>query len=61
MLSAGVSVGLLVSGLAATKVGRLIQATDGRRVLAAGMCLIAAGLALLGNAQTPPATSPPGS
>lgn len=53
LLSAGVSVGLLVSGLAATKVGQLIQATGGRRVLAAGMCLIAAGLVLLGSAQTP--------
>lgn len=55
LLSAGVSVGLLVSGLAASKVGRHIQATGGRRVLAAGMCLIAAGLVLLGSAQTPPA------
>jgi predicted MFS family arabinose efflux permease len=53
LLSAGVSVGLLVSGLAASQVGRLIQATGGRRVLAAGMCLIAAGLVLLGSAQTP--------
>lgn len=54
LISAGVSVGLLVSGLAATKVGRLIQATGGRRVLAAGMCLIAAGLVILAGARTLP-------
>jgi MFS family permease len=54
LLSAGVSLGLLVSGLAAPKVGRLIQASGGRGVLAGGMCLIAAGLVLLGSAETPP-------
>jgi MFS family permease len=53
LLSAGVSVGLLVSGLAAPRVGRLIHATGGRRVLAAGMGLIAAGLVLLASARTP--------
>lgn len=51
-LSAGVSVGLLVSGLAAPAVGRLIQATGGRSVLATGVVLIAMGLFLLGSAQT---------
>jgi predicted MFS family arabinose efflux permease len=54
LISAGISVGLLVSGLAAPMVGRLIHATGGRRVLAAGMCLIAAGLVILGSARTPP-------
>ena len=53
LLSAGVSVGLLVSGLAAPTVGRLIHATGGRRVLAAGMGLIAAGLVVLAVARTP--------
>ena len=53
LLSAGVSVGLLVSGLAAPKVGRLVQATGGRRVLATGMGLIAAGLVLLASARSP--------
>jgi MFS family permease len=55
LISGGVSLGLLVSGLAAPKVGRLIQATGGRQVLAAGMFLIAAGLILLASAQTPTA------
>ena len=54
LISAGISVGLLVSGLAAPIVGRLIHATGGRRVLAAGMCLIASGLVILGSARTPP-------
>ena len=53
LLSAGISVGLLVSGLAAPKVGRLIQTTGGRWVLATGMGLIAAGLVLLASAQSP--------
>lgn len=51
-IAAGVSVGLLVSGLAAPRVGRLIEASGGRRVLAGGMALIAAGLVVLGSAQT---------
>lgn len=55
LLSAGVSVGLLVSGLAAPFVGRLIHGTGGRPVLAAGMALIAAGLAVLGSATSPAA------
>jgi len=53
-LSAGVSVGLLVSGLAAPSVGRLIHATGGRRVLAGGVALIATGLILLGAAPSVP-------
>jgi predicted MFS family arabinose efflux permease len=54
VLSAGISVGLLVSGLAAPKVGSLIQATDGRHVLAIGMSLIVIGLILLGSARSLP-------
>ncbi|WP_075220836.1 MFS transporter [Acuticoccus yangtzensis] len=53
-IAAGVSVGLLVSGLSAPRVGRLIRRTGGRPVLAAGMGLIAAGLALLGLAESLP-------
>lgn len=52
MLSAGVSCGLLAAGLAAPTVGRRIQATGGRQVLAGGMALIATGLLLLGSAQS---------
>ena len=49
-LSAGLSAGLLVAGLAAPAAGRLIQATGGRPVLAGGMVLFAAGLMLLAAA-----------
>ncbi|GGE80985.1 MFS transporter [Stappia taiwanensis] len=48
----GISLGLLVSGLAASRIGSLIQLEGGRRVLAAGTLLIAAGLALLGLAHS---------
>ncbi|MDK3075102.1 MFS transporter [Sedimentitalea sp. JM2-8] len=51
-ISAGVSVGLLVSGLCATFVGRFIEAYGGRPVLATGMALLACGLGLLGLAQS---------
>ena len=54
MLSAGVSGGLLVAGFAAPTVGRRVQITGGRRVLAAGMALIATGLVLLGSARSLP-------
>jgi MFS family permease len=47
-VTAGVSLALLVSGLASGWVGRLIQRDGGRRVLAWGITLIAAGLILLG-------------
>lgn len=50
-IAAGVSLALLVNGLLATTVGRLIEARGGRQVLAAGMALLACGLALLGGAQ----------
>ena len=47
LLSAGVSVGLLMSGLAAPAVGRWIGRSGGRMTLCLGMALIAAGLILL--------------
>ncbi|WP_212524179.1 MFS transporter [Actibacterium sp. MT2.3-13A] len=53
-VTAGVSLGLLVSGLAAGRIGRLIQREGGRRVLVAGMLLIAAGLILLGLSRSLP-------
>ena len=46
----GVSVGLLVAGLAAPRVGRLIAAKGGRPVLAVGALLLAAGLFGIGTA-----------
>jgi predicted MFS family arabinose efflux permease len=46
----GVSVGLLVAGLAAPRVGRLIAAKGGRPVLAIGASLLAAGLIGIGTA-----------
>ncbi|WP_193188949.1 MFS transporter [Nisaea sediminum] len=53
-VTGGISLGLLVSGICARKVGRLIQATGGRKVLASGMLLIACGLALLGFSNSIP-------
>jgi MFS family permease len=46
----GVSLGLVVAGLVATRVGRAIEARGGRPVLAASTLLLAAGLALLAAA-----------
>ncbi|MGI3170222.1 MFS transporter [Pseudooceanicola sp. C21-150M6] len=46
-ISAGFSLGLLISGLCSPKVGTLIQRHGGRRVLAAGMLALAAGLTLM--------------
>jgi MFS family permease len=46
----GVSLGLMVAGLVATRVGRTIDARGGRPVLATGALLLAAGLALLAAA-----------
>lgn len=54
MVTAGISIGLLASGLSARKVGALIQAEGGRRVLAAGMILLATGLVILGFARSVP-------
>lgn len=53
LISAGVSVALLMSGLAAPKVGRWIGRSGGRATLCLGMTLIAAGLFLLSMAHAP--------
>lgn len=53
-VTAGISVALLVSGLTASRIGRLIQRSGGRRVLVAGVLLIALGLTLLGLAPSLP-------
>lgn len=53
LLSGGVSLGLLVSGVGAPTVGRWIARSGGRPTLAFGMVFIAAGLALLGMAHSP--------
>ena len=50
----GVSLGLLVAGLASVRVGRAIEEYGGRRVLAAGAVLLAAGLALMAAAPSVP-------
>jgi MFS family permease len=47
----GVSLGLLMSGLAAPRVGRTIDRSGGRPVLAASSILLAGGLALLALSQ----------
>jgi MFS family permease len=47
----GVSLGLLVSGLAAPRVGRTIDRSGGRPVLASSSVLLAGGLALLALSQ----------
>lgn len=52
LLSGGVSCGLLLAGLAAPTVGRLIDAEGGRRVLACGILLLGCGLVLLGTAAS---------
>jgi MFS family permease len=48
------SIGLLVSGLASPRVGRLIDARGGRPVLAASACLLSIGLLGLSLAPTLP-------
>lgn len=48
---AALSVGLLVSGLASPKVGRLIERHGGRPVLCASAMLFAAGLVLVAESQ----------
>lgn len=50
LIVGGFSSALFVSGLASPKVGRLISAYGGRRILAGGAVLMAAGLATLGLA-----------
>src|SRR5690606_20965347 len=53
LISAGVSVALLMSGLAAPKVGRWIGQSGGRTTLCLGMALMAIGLFLLSMAHSP--------
>jgi MFS family permease len=48
----GVSVGLLVAGLASPRVGRLISENGGRPVLAIGALLLATGLLGIGTSST---------
>ncbi|CAH2604353.1 MFS transporter [Rhodovastum atsumiense] len=48
------SLGLLVSGLVSPAIGRLIERSGGRRVLAGSAVLMAAGLALLAGAPSLP-------
>jgi len=53
-VTAGLSVGLLASGLVAPRIGREIDRHGGRPVLAAGSVLLATGQAMLAVAQTLP-------
>ncbi|MGH1424111.1 MAG: MFS transporter [Pseudooceanicola sp.] len=53
LVTSGVSIGLLTSGVVAVVVGRLIEADGGRRVMAGGATLLALGLVLIGTAQHP--------
>jgi hypothetical protein len=50
----GISLGLLVSGLASTRIGRAIELLGGRPVLGASSVLLAAGLGLLAVAPSLP-------
>lgn len=50
----GLSLGMLVAGLASPRVGRTIERRGGRPVLASASALLAAGLAGLGLAQSLP-------
>jgi predicted MFS family arabinose efflux permease len=50
----GVSVGLLVAGLASPRTGRAIGAYGGRPILALGAMLLALGLVLIGTARNLP-------
>lgn len=54
LVAAGLSAGLLVSGLVAPRVGTLIRERGGRPVLTGGMLLLAAGLATIGLAASLP-------
>jgi predicted MFS family arabinose efflux permease len=54
LVVAGVSIGLLIAGLASPRVGLLIARVGGRRVLATGAVLLAAGLTTLGVATSIP-------
>ncbi len=50
LVTAGISLGLLISGLAAALTGRLIQRFGGRTVMATAMALLATGLTLMSAA-----------
>jgi predicted MFS family arabinose efflux permease len=52
LIVAGVSLGLLVAGVASPRVGRMIAAKGGRPVLATGALLLAAGLIGIGLATS---------
>ncbi|WP_375688427.1 MFS transporter [Pseudooceanicola sp. LIPI14-2-Ac024] len=53
LVTGGISIGLLCSGLSAVVVGRLIEAFGGRKIMATGMALLASGLVLMSLAQAP--------
>ncbi|MDF1856743.1 MFS transporter [Pseudooceanicola sp.] len=53
LVTAGISLALLTSALAAVFVGRMIQASGGRRVMAGGMGLLALGLTMIATAHHP--------
>lgn len=52
-VTAGLSVALLCGGLASGRIGALIAADGGRRVMAAGMGALALGLVLMASARGP--------
>jgi len=54
MVMGGFSLGLLTAGLAATRIGRLIERHGGRPVMAGAMLLLAIGLTLLAVAPNLP-------
>lgn len=51
-VTAGISIALLMSGLATRQVGELIHRNGGRKVLVGGVLLIAVGLVLLGLSRS---------
>lgn len=53
LVTAGISLGLLIAGLSSAFTGRMIHRHGGRRVMATAMGLLAAGLSLLALAPTP--------
>lgn len=53
LITGGISIALLVSGLSAVVVGRLIERFGGRKVMAGGMALLATGLTLIATAHRP--------
>ncbi len=54
LVAAGISIALIVSGLAAPHVARLIRARSGRRVMSVGVVVLAVGLACLAVAPVAP-------